>query len=91
LTEGGSGGLNREDAKAAKMVRFSFWLHFACGAVLGLLVGLNVWGEPSFGLYDSAAAGWVCMVGGAIVFGLALGIAKIRFDWDNFSKRGKNW
>jgi hypothetical protein len=31
------------------------------------------------------------MVGGAIVFGLALGIAKIRFDWDNFSKRGKNW
>jgi Na+/H+-dicarboxylate symporter len=72
-----------------KMIRFTFWVHFACGAFFGLFVGFSIWARS--GMYDSAIAGWACMIGAPIICGLILGIAKIRFNWDNFSKRGKNW
>lgn len=73
------------------MVRFTFWLHFALGAFFGLFLGFGIWGEPRLGLYTSARAGWICMIGVPILSGLAFGFAKVKFNWDNLSKRGKNW
>lgn len=72
-----------------KLVRSAFLVHFALGAFLGLFLGLNLWIQLE--LPDSVLAGAICTIGGSLACGTLLGLAKVKFDWDNFSKRGKNW
>jgi hypothetical protein len=76
-----------------RVLSLAFWLHFACGAFFGLFLGFNAWLAcvDRFHLPDTVATGLICMIGTPMACGLALGFAKIWHDWDNLSKRGKNW
>lgn len=70
---------------------WAFWIHFTFGAIFGLLVGIWIWVNPRIGLGDSTLVRWICIIGGPIIGGLGLGIAKVKYNWDNFDSRGKNW
>ena len=60
-----------------------FWVHFAFGALLGAGLGLRVWIGH---LNGSTAAGWCCIIGGSLLFGLVLGVCK-----DGFWEGMKAW
>jgi len=64
---------------------FAFSVHFCCGAIIGGLIGLSIWGRPNFGLYNSRLAGLICIGGGALLGGLLAGCGRESF-WDSFGR-----
>ena len=64
---------------------WKFFTHFACGAVLGGVLGMGVWSRPELELFNSMKAGVVCISLGALLVGLAAGIADDEF-WESFRK-----
>src|SRR5687768_197858 len=44
---------------------WKFFTHFACGAVLGGVLGMGVWSRPELELFNSMKAGVVCISLGA--------------------------
>ena len=62
---------------------FAFAVHFFFGAILGAVFGLGYWAY--YADTDSAKAGIICIVGGALLAGIIAGIAKDDF-WTDYWK-----
>ena len=58
-----------------------FWVHFACGAVLGVFVGCRAWARSSHALSGSMWPGVLFMAGGAVLVRLLAG-AMSNTGWD---------
>jgi hypothetical protein len=81
-------------ARSAVQRRFDwwdFWVHFVPGAVFGIVLGFNVWGRTDYAIDGTMGQGPAFIFIGAMLGGIAFGISKAIYRWDNFSKRGPCW
>jgi hypothetical protein len=60
---------------------FKFWVHFACGALFGVLYGLRAWGRSSHAAHLSISHGLLIMSVSSMVWGIIAGIASTT-GWD---------
>jgi hypothetical protein len=62
-----------------------FAVQFAFGAVLGAVLGLRWWSKSSYALSTSPVPGVLFIGGGALIFGLIIGMLRDDF-WRGFKE-----